>query len=164
MKNIALPEKAEDCHELIKRLVELTDTLVLRIEQLEQENRALKERLNNNSSNSSKPPSQDLKKKKPKVANPNKGGGTKGHQGHFRKLLSLNEVDELISCALPKTCLCRGQIDVQEDVLRHQVHELPIIKPHVMEYQLAKGVCSCCEKKQIASLSAESPRGLLALD
>jgi transposase len=32
-------------HELIKRLVEITDTLVLRIEKLEQENRALKEQL-----------------------------------------------------------------------------------------------------------------------
>jgi transposase len=72
--SVVLPEKIEDCHELIKRLVELTDTLVVRIEKLKQENRELKERLNNNSSNSSKPPSQDFKKKKPKSPNPNKLG------------------------------------------------------------------------------------------
>ena len=64
--SLQLPETIEGCHELIKRLVELTDSLVVRIEKLEQENRDLKERLNNNSSNSSKPPSQDFKKKKPK--------------------------------------------------------------------------------------------------
>ena len=49
--SIQLPETLEGCHELIKRLVEITDTLVVRIEKLEQENRELKERLNNNSSN-----------------------------------------------------------------------------------------------------------------
>jgi transposase len=150
--SVVLPEKIEDCHELIKRLVELTDSLVVRIEKLEQENRALKERLNNNSSNSSKPPSQDFKKKKPKSPNPNKGGGSKGHQGHFRTLLPLDEVDDIISCPLPGTCLCGGQIEVREEVLRHQVHELPTIKLQVTEYQLAKGSCSCCGKKQIASL------------
>lgn len=150
--SIPLPETIDGCHDLIKRLVELTDTLVVRIEQLEQENRALKERLDNNSSNSSKPPSQDFKKKKAKQANPNKGGGVKGHQGHFRKLLSAEEVDAVVSCPLPQHCFCGGQITQQEEVLRHQVHELPQIKLHVTEYQLAKGLCDCCGKKQIASL------------
>ncbi|WP_106225880.1 DUF6444 domain-containing protein [Legionella pneumophila] len=150
--SIALPERIENCHELIKRLVELTDTLVVRIEKLEQENRGLKERLNNNSSNSSKPPSQDFKKKKPKSPNPNKGRGVKGYQGHSRQLLPLNEVDEVVSCPLPTTCLCGGQIKIREEILRHQVHELPEIKLQVTEYQLAKGACGCCGKKQIASL------------
>jgi transposase len=100
-----LPETIEDCHELIKWLVEITDTLVSRIEKLDQENRALKERLDNNSSNSSKPPSHDFTKKTVKKANPNKGGGVKGHQGHFRKLLPVEEVDELVSCKLPTSCL-----------------------------------------------------------
>lgn len=75
---VQLPETIADCHELIKRLVEITDALVLRVEKLEQENKALKERLDNNSSNSSKPPSQDFKKKKTKKkANSNKGGELK---------------------------------------------------------------------------------------
>ncbi|HAT7071297.1 TPA: hypothetical protein JAN90_00540 [Legionella pneumophila] len=107
--SIQLPETIDGCHELIKRLVEITDTLVVRIEKLEQENRELKERLNNNSSNSSKPPSQDFKKKKPKKPNPNKGGGVKGHQGHFRKLLNIEEVNKIVSCKLPGSCFCGGK-------------------------------------------------------
>ena len=142
---------------LIKRFVELTDTLVARVEKLEQENRELKERLNN------KPPSQDFKKKKRKTANPSKGGGTKGHQGHFRKLLPLAEVGELISCPLPSTCLCGGQLDVRKEVLRHQVYELPVIKLQLTEYQLAKGTCSCCGKKQIASLPEGVTWGITGL-
>ena len=64
---VQLPDTIADCHELIKRLVEITDALVLRVEKLEQENKVLKERLDNNSSNSSTPPSQDFKKKKTKM-------------------------------------------------------------------------------------------------
>jgi len=150
--SIELPSTIEGSHDLIKRLVELTDSLIVRVEKLEQENRELKERLNNNSSNSSKPPSQDFKKKKPKKANPNKGGGVKGHPGHFRKLLSLEDVDKVVSCPLPKKCTCGGKNLIQEGSLRHQVHELPHIKLHVTEYQLAKGTCACCGKKQIGSL------------
>lgn len=154
--SIQLPETIEDCHELIKRLVELTDTLVLRIEKLEQENRELKERLNNNSSNSSKPPSQDFKKKKSKKPNPNKGGGVKGHQGHFRKLLPVEVVDEVVFCKLPESCLCGGKRMIQNEVLRHQVYELPPIKLNVTEYQLEKGTCACCGKKRLAAL----PKGI----
>lgn len=150
---VQLPETIADCHELIKRLVEITDALVVRVEKLEQENKALKERLNNNSSNSSKPPSQDFKKKKTKKKpNPNKGGGVKGHQGHFRELLPVDEVDEVVSCKLPKRCICGEKKIKNQDVLRHQVYELPPIKLNITEYQLEKGTCVCCGKKRLAAL------------
>lgn len=45
--SVELPGTIEGCHDLINRLVELTDSLIVRVEQLEQENRELKERLNN---------------------------------------------------------------------------------------------------------------------
>lgn len=45
---VQLPDTLAGCHEWIKRLVALTDGLVLRVEPLEQENKALKERLDNN--------------------------------------------------------------------------------------------------------------------
>lgn len=37
--NIQLPETIAGCHELIKRFVEITDALVLRVETLEQEHK-----------------------------------------------------------------------------------------------------------------------------
>ena len=95
-KGLVLPSTLEESHALTKCLVEITDTLVVPIEKLEQENQELKERLNNNSLNSSKLPSQDFKKKKTKNSNPNKGGSVKGHPGHFRHLLNEEEVDEVI--------------------------------------------------------------------
>lgn len=153
-----LPETLEGCHELIKQLIEVTEGLIVQVEKLRQENRELKERLDNNSSNSSLPPSQDYKKKKAKKpnSNPNKGGGQRGHKGHFRELLSMEQVDTLVKCRLPKRCACGGRVTVKEEFVRHQVHELPKIKLQVTEYQLEKGICSCCGKNKVASL----PQGI----
>lgn len=157
-KSLSFPSTIEECHDLITRLVELTDALVVRVEKLEQENRALKERLDNNSSNSSLPPSQDFKKKKAKktASNPNKGGGVKGHKGHYRALLDTEDVDEVIHCPLPELCSCGGKIKHKEEKMRHQVHELPPMKLYVTEYSLEKGICTCCGQNQIASL----PKGI----
>ena len=157
-KSLSLPSTVEECHELIKRLVEITEVLVARVEKLEHENRVLKERLDNNSSNSSLPPSQDLKKKKQKKTqpNPNKGGGVKGHKGHHRSLLDLEEVDDIVPCKLPKFCSCEGKIKLKAEPMRHQVHELPPMKLLVTEYQLEKGFCTCCGQHHIASL----PKGV----
>lgn len=154
--NPKLPETIVECHELIKQLFELTETLVSRIEKLEQENRELKERLNNNSSNSSTPPSRDFKKKKLKKPNPNKGGGVKGHQGHFRKLLPVEDVTQVVPCNLPPSCSCGEKGITQKEIVRHQVYELPPIKLNVTEFQLEKGTCVCCGKKRLAAL----PKGI----
>ncbi|KTD37258.1 IS66 family transposase [Legionella oakridgensis] len=153
---IKLPSTIEDCHQRIKQLVEITEVLIVRVEKLELENRELKERLNNNSSNSSLPSSQDFKKKKQKKTKPNtnKGGGQRGHKGHFRKLLELNDIDDLVVCRLPPRCICGGNIQLKEDLVRHQVHELPKVNLHVTEYQLEKGVCRCCGTNQVAALPA----------
>jgi transposase len=146
------PQNLEDCHKLIKQLLEVTQTLVIRIEKLEEENKALKERLNNNSSNSSQPPSTDKRKKKQSNASKNKGGGKMGHKGHFRKLLDVNEVDDIVKCRLPSHCECGGRINLKEEHHRHQVYELPKIRLHVTEYHLEKGRCTCCGANPIAIL------------
>ena len=59
-----LPPTIEECHAVIRLLLNNLDKLSKRVEALEIENRQLKERLDNNSSNSSLPPSKSLKKKK----------------------------------------------------------------------------------------------------
>jgi transposase len=57
------------------------------------------------------------------LPNPNKGGGVKGHQGPFRELLPVDEVDEVVSCKLAKRCVCGERKLTNQDVLRHQVYE-----------------------------------------
>lgn len=148
-----LPTTIEGCHELIRHLLQTVSVLFKRVEKLEIENRELRERLNNNSSNSSLPPSKDFKKKKQKKpASKNKGGGQKGHPGHFRELLDSKEVDFIVESKLSKTCACGGAIRIKKDFQRHQVHELPEIKLSITEYRLEKGRCKCCGQNQVASL------------
>ena len=57
-----LPETVEECHQVIKDLFYIIEQLQLQINELREENKLLKERLNLNSKNSSKPPSSDHKK------------------------------------------------------------------------------------------------------
>lgn len=70
-----------------------------------------------------------------------KGIGVKGHQGHFRELLAVEEVDKVVSCKLPKRCVCGEQKITNQNVLRHHVYELPPIKLNITDYQLEKGTC-----------------------
>ena len=156
-----LPETIEECHSLIRLLMNTLDDLSNRFtileaecKQLRIENTELKERLNNNSSNSSLRPSSDFKKKKKnnRQSSGKKSGGQPGHKGHHRELLPTDRIDFFQNCELPKNCLCGGKIKPSNDYMRHQVHELPILKLNVTEYQLQK---SCCENRRsnhIASL------------
>ena len=160
-KDAELPTTVEECHQLIRELLNLLKVvpeLYKRVEKLEQENRALKERLNSNSSNSSLPPSKDLNKKpkKKRAASGKASGGQSGHPGHFRQLLPSSEVTNVVNCSLPGECSCGGEIVAKEDCQRHQVYELPEIKLDITEYQLAKGRCLSCGKNHVADL----PQGI----
>lgn len=156
------PDTIEECHQLIRLLMNTLDDLSRRFEIIEAENKKLKiecadlkEHLNNNSSNSSLRPSSDFKKKKKKnnrQSSGKKGGGQPGHKGHHRELLPTDQVDFFLNCALPESCLCGGKIKSSGDYIRHQVHELPILKLNVTEYHLHKGCCENCRSNHIASL------------
>jgi transposase len=149
-----LPNTIEECHALIRLLLNKLDEFSQRISVLEAENRDLKERLNINSSNSSLPPSKSPKKKKNTTRKPSgkKAGGQSGHKGHYRKLLPVEQVDFTKSCSLPEHCECGGKIKLLPEVVRHQVHELPELKLDVTEYQLERGCCDTCHCKKVASL------------
>jgi len=121
------------------------------IKQLEKENAALKKRiamlekrieelewlLGMNSRNSSKPPSCDppgisvaLPKHRRK-----KRGARKGHEPHLRELLPQELVKKLFHLK-PEVCTC-GSTNLEEtgeEPLRHQVVDIPPIKPQVTEY------------------------------
>lgn len=151
-----LEEKVAFLEKLVQQLVQENATL-------KKENASLKERLGLNSTNSSLPPSKDWKKnKKVEEAKPHKpSGGKLGHQGHFRTLLDVSEVDQIQPVRLPENCQCGGALWVEDELIRHQVYELPVIKCHVTEYQFEKGYCASCGKKHVAKLPENVGKGIM---
>ena len=123
-----------------------------------------------NSTNSSKPPSTDgaagntrppvqTRRKKSK----RKQGAQKGHPGHHRPMVPVDQVEEVHSI-LPAVCKhcseplpqSAEQIRTVGEVQRHQVTELPPIVPYTIEYQLPKVVCAACGEGTRAPLPAEA--------
>src|SRR4051812_15847651 len=102
------------------------EALAQRVLELEKKLAELQDRLRANSSNSStapsaSPPWAPKLKKKPTGKPP---GGQKGHQGRYRKLLAIEEVDEVIK-HIPLVCdHCQAPLS-QEPALRgrHQIAE-----------------------------------------
>lgn len=97
--------------------------------------------------NSSMPPSSTHPHGKPPADKPKskrKHGGQPGHPKHERPLLPTAECQEVISCVPTECRRCRKELQgVDDDPLRHQVWELPDIKPLVTEYQQHRLTCSC---------------------
>lgn len=150
-----LPTTIEDCHTLIRNLMSLIDKQGMELKKQHAEIQLLKEQLTINSQNSSLPPSHDLKKKKKKSSKHPSGrasGGQPGHPGHYRKMLDSTEADTITVCAAPKDCTCGGAVVENGNYQCHQVYELPVIKLHMTEYQLAEGICNHCSKKHVAPL------------
>lgn len=114
--------------------------------------------------NSSLPPSTEhphgRPKPKGKPGSKRKPGGQKGRKRHLRELIPTEDCDDVVAHK-PTACRrCGGEL--QEDAsepLRHQVWELPQIKPIVHEHQLFRGHCSCCGITTTAELPAGIPSG-----
>ncbi len=126
---------------------------------LRQENVELKEKLNLNSNNSSKPPSQDIKKKKKKKRNNGTGrkpGGQPGHVGVSRKLVPVEQVDKVVTCLPPDKCSdCGVPLLPLNEVVRHQVYEIPLPRYEITEYQILQGYCNCCQRTYSGETPAE---------
>lgn len=109
--------------------------------------RELESKLNTNSSNSSIPPSKDplnAPGRESKARSKKARGAQPGHGKTSRPLLPVEEVDEVIDVR-PTTCDCCGlELDGDDpNPHRHQVSELPEIKPLVWEWRLHTLGCSC---------------------
>ena len=151
-----------------EQLAERDDTITLLlqvIEGLKERVIALEAKLNTNSSNSSKPPSTDPPWKAPKKqtgTGSNKKGGQPGHKGVARELLPVEDVDDIVICKPAETCGCGGLITLNPTVFeRKQVFELPVIRPHVTEFQIFTGCCTECSCKCRGSLPVGTPSGML---
>ena len=123
----------------------------------------LQERVGKNSQNSSKPPSSDppdMKPKPPKDKKGSKAGGQPGHRGSGRKLKPLACVDQVI-VSKPTECQACGVLLMGEDLQprRHQVAELPSVKPEIKEYQLHTLTCLACGCQNKAEWPSDMPKG-----
>ena len=147
-----LAEKDEIIAQQAARIAELEK----RVTQLEQSLREYKELLSRNSQNSSKPPSKDERKyPKRKAKSGRKRGGQPGHPKHQRPMVPSEQVDEVVS-EMPKCCdHCHGPLEARDaEPERHQVFEIPPVRPHVTEYQLHRGWCRSCRHWTKAKLPA----------
>jgi transposase len=116
------------------------------IERYERRLADLEARLKQNSTNSSKPPSSDppsLKRSPPKPTSTNKAGGQQGHAKVQRALV--DHPDAIHDCK-PTACRhCQRPLHGDDpQPLRHQVWDVPPVRPIVTEYRRHRLTCPRC--------------------
>jgi len=139
-------------------------TLEARVAALEATVQHLLERLQQDSHNSSRPPSSDpphaLRPRPRRGPHGRKRGGQPGHPGQTRALVSLEDVETVVPVT-PRQCRrCQHPLQGEDpQPHRHQVTELPVVKPMVTEYQMHRLVCPACGASTRASLPVGVPTG-----
>jgi transposase len=123
----------------------------------------LEARLPKTPQNSSLPPSTQHPHGKPprnKGKSGKKHGGQPGHPKHERPLIPSDECDA-VEPLKPSECRrCGAKLSGRDpEPLRHQVWELPEIKPSVTEYQRHRLTCPCCGETTCAELPRGVPTG-----
>jgi transposase len=113
--------------------------------------------------NSSLPPSSvhpHSKPAMPKRKSKKKRGGQPGHKKHERPLILTEDCDD-VKPLKPTECRRCGEKLAGSDPepLRHQVWELPEIKPLVTEYQRHRLECPACGETTCAELPCGVPQG-----
>jgi transposase len=136
--------------------------LEARVVALEAMVETLQQQLHQTSRNSSRPPSSDPPQH-PRPRRPRgkrHRGGQPGHPGHTHTLLSVDEVDEIVVLK-PGPCPdCHTPFSGDDPrPWRHQVLEIPPIKPVVTEYQWHQLVCPACSGATRVPWPAGGPRG-----
>ena len=151
-------DKLKDENEQLKdengQLSEETKKLREEIEKLRSRNKDLEGRLNMTSRNSSKPPSTDgLKKvvKNNRKKSSKKPGGQPDHKGHTLEMF--DKVDEIVEIRQEVCPFCSRDLSEvkQEEYQKRQKHDIPPIKPTVIEYQVFACQCPSCHKDVIAT-------------
>jgi transposase len=144
--------------QLVERLTRDLAAANARISQLEAEVAALKAKLAENSSNSHKPPSSDPPASPRPQTEPSgrSPGGQPGHPKHERRFLLPDRTVTL----RPEWCSkCHGPLHGDDPrPERHQVVEVPPVRPDVTDYWLHSLVCPHCGEASRAELPAGVPR------
>jgi transposase len=121
------------------------------------------QRLGRNSRNSSQPPSADPPQAPTRPRRGPSGrrpGGQPGHEGQTRALVPVEEVDVLMPLKPVQCPRCQHPLQGNDpQPQRHQVAEIPPIRPVVTEYQLHQLCCPACGAVTRAELPAGVPSG-----
>ena len=122
----------------------------------------LQEQLNQTSRNSSRPPSSDPppSERPRRPRSQRRRGGQPGHPGHTRTLVPVDEVDAVVVIKPAQCTHCQAPLSGEDPTpWRHQVIEIPPIKPVVTEYQWHQLVCVACGEVSRAPWPAGVPSG-----
>lgn len=122
----------------------------------------LEARLNKTPRNSSLPPSTEHPHAKPapqRQSTGKKPGGQPGHPKHERALIPVEQCTRVVP-VVPEACRRCGErlAGTDPQPLRHQVWEIPEIKPLVTEYQLHRLTCRGCSTCTCGELPAGVPQ------
>ncbi len=113
--------------------------------------------------NSSLPPSTQhphARPQPPQRRSKKKRGGQPGHKKHERPLIPTDQCDDVLPLKPTECRRCGKKLSGSDpEPLRHQVWELPEIKPHVTEYQRHRLTCPCCGETTCAELPVGVPQG-----
>lgn len=123
----------------------------------------LEARLGMNPQNSSLPPSTQhphARPQPPKRKSKKKRGGQPGHEKHERPLIPSDQCDDVQPLKPTECRRCGAKLFGSDpEPLRHQVWEVPQIKPHVTEYQQHRLTCGRCGEATCAELPPGVPQG-----
>jgi len=139
----------------VKTLLDRIGQLEARVEELERGRKTPQ--------NSSLPPSSQhphARPQPPKRKSKKRRGGQPGHEKHERPLIPTKECDDVQRLKPTECRRCGAKLSGSDpEPLRHQVWELPEIRPLVTEYQRHRLTCSECGETTCAELPAGVPQG-----
>ena len=142
---------------IIRALLAEIVKLRARIEELERQGKG------KTPQNSSLPPSTQhphARPQPPKRKSKKKRGGQPGHKKHERPLIPTEDCNRVEPLKPTECRRCGEQLSGSDpEPLRHQVWELPEIKPIVTEYQRHRLTCPSCGETTCAELPAGVPQG-----
>ena len=137
--------------------------LLARIAEQDRRIAELEARLNKSPRNSSLPPSSQHPHAKPapkKRKSKRKRGAQPGHAKHVRPLLPADQCDNVYPIKPSECRRCGTKLSGSDaDPLRHQVWELPELRPIVSEYQRHRLACRGCGAVTCGELPSGVPRG-----
>jgi transposase len=155
------PVEAQEYIRVLEARIAMLASIVERLQATVQQ---LTERVQQDSRTSSRPPSSDppsaIGKRPRREPSGRRPGGQPGHEGQTRTLVPIEQVDVVIPVKPERCSRCQHRLDGEDgQPRRHQMTEIPPVRPMVTEYQLHRLVCPVCGEVARAELPTGVPLG-----